>query len=92
MSSNVAVVVVVVAAIAAIKLPPIGAAAAPAARRRTCRSARAFAGPGLGSTDTDRPRREHRVGRIRSHCTAGLTCRTSNPNRTNIDYSAPFGP
>ena len=83
MSSNVAVVVVV-AAIAAIKLPPIGAAAAPAAAAEYMPE-RAFAGLGLGSTDTDRPRREHRVGRIRSHCIEGLACRTSNLNRTNIE-------
>ena len=63
MSSNVASAVVV-AAIAAIKLLPIGAAA----YYTTCGSAvhaRARA-RGLGSTDTDRPKREHRVGRIRS--------------------------
>ena len=64
MSSNVASAVVV-AAIAAIKLLPIGAAAyyMPQRAGAPCTRVRAR---GLGSTDTDRPKREHRVGRIRS--------------------------
>ena len=45
---------------------------------------------GLGSTDADGPKGEHRVGRIRSHCVTYMLGRTYNRNRTNIESIAPY--